>query len=70
MIRPISNHGIELRGSLHGLPLLLGELIFEPLLLGGCLLADLLELSLKVDNSMLFLRYILQQVRPALSPLC
>jgi hypothetical protein len=54
-IQPTSNHGIELRGSLHGLALLLGELIFELLLLGGRRLVDLLELSLKVDNPLLLL---------------
>jgi hypothetical protein len=58
-IRPTSSHGIELRGSLHGLTLLLGELVLEPLLLGGCRLADLLEFSIKVDNPLLLLRRIL-----------
>jgi hypothetical protein len=58
--RPTSSHGIELRGSLHGLVLLLGELILEPLLLDGCRLTDLLELSLKVDNPLLLLRRILK----------
>jgi hypothetical protein len=69
-IRPTSNHGIELRGSLHSFALLLGELILELLLLGGCRLADLLELSLKVDNPLLLLRRIFQQVGPAFGPLC
>jgi hypothetical protein len=59
-----------LRGGLHGLALLLGELVLELLLFGGCRLADLLELSLKVDNPLLFLRRILQQVGPAFGPLC
>jgi hypothetical protein len=59
-----------MRDSLYGLALLLGELVLEPLLLGGCLLADLLELSLKVDNPLLPLRRILQQVGPTFGPLC
>jgi hypothetical protein len=59
-----------LRGGLHGLVLLLGELILESLLFGGCRLAGLLELSLKVDNPLLLLRRILQQVGPAFGPLC
>jgi hypothetical protein len=59
-----------LRGGLHGLALLLGELVLELLHFGGCRLADLLELSLKVDNPLLFLRRILQQVGPAFGPLC
>jgi hypothetical protein len=49
--------------------LLLSELILEPLLLGGCRLADLLELSLKADNPPLFLYLILQQVGPTFGPL-
>jgi hypothetical protein len=69
-IRPTSSHCIELRDSLHGLALLLGELILELLLLSGCRLANPLELSLKVYNLLIFLRRILQQVSPALSPLC
>jgi hypothetical protein len=67
---PTSSHGIELRGSLHGLVLLVSELILELLLLGGCHLVDLLELSLNVNNPLLFLRLILQQVGPAFGPLC
>jgi hypothetical protein len=58
-----------LRGGLHGLALLLSELILEPLLFGGCRLADLLELSLKVDDPLLFLCRILQLVGPAFGPL-
>jgi hypothetical protein len=68
--RPTSSHGIELRGSLHSLALLLGKLVLEPLLLSGCRLAGLLELSLKVNNPLLFLRRIFQQVGPAFGPLC
>jgi hypothetical protein len=49
-----------LRGGLHGLALLLGELSLKPLLFGSCRLADLLELSLKVDDPLLLLRRILQ----------
>jgi hypothetical protein len=59
-----------LRSSLHGLALLLGELVLEPLLLDGCCLADLLELSLKVDNPLLLLRRILQQVGLAFCLFC
>jgi hypothetical protein len=69
-IRPTSSHGIELHGSLHGLALLLDELVLEPLLLGGCRLADLLELALKVDNLLFFPYRILQQVGPTFVPLC
>jgi hypothetical protein len=58
-----------MRDSLYGLALLLGELVLEPLLLGGYRLADLLELSLKVDNLLLPLRRILQQVGPTFGPL-
>jgi hypothetical protein len=56
--------------GLHGLALLLGELVLEPFLFGGCRLTNLLELSLKVDNPLLLLRCILQQVGPAFGPLC
>jgi hypothetical protein len=59
-----------LRSSLHGLALLFGELIVELLFLGGSSLGDLLELSLKVDNSLLLVRRILQRVRPAFGSLC
>jgi hypothetical protein len=69
-IRPISSHSIQLRSSLHGLALLLGELVLEPFLLGGRCLADLLELSLKVDNPLLLLRRIFEQVGMAFDPLC
>jgi hypothetical protein len=69
-IRPTSNRGIKLRSSLHGLALLFGELILEPFLLSGCCLANLLELSLKVDNPLLLLRRILPQVGPAFGPFC
>jgi hypothetical protein len=50
--------------------LLLGKLVFEPLLLCGPRLTDLLELPLKVDNPLLLLYCILQQVVPAMGPLC
>jgi hypothetical protein len=58
-----------LRSSLHGLALLLGELVLEPFLLGGCRLTDLFELSLKVDNMLLLLDCILQQVGLDFGPL-
>jgi hypothetical protein len=69
-IQPTSSHGIKLRDSLHGLALLLSELILEPFLSGGCRLVDLLDISLEVDNPLLLRRLILQQVGPALSSLC
>jgi hypothetical protein len=69
-IRLTSGHGIELRSSLHGLVLLLGELVLEPFLLSGRRLPDLLEFSLKVDNPLPLLGRILQQVGPAFGPLC
>jgi hypothetical protein len=69
-IRPTSSHSIELRSSLHGLALLLGELVLEPFLLGGCRFTDLLEFSLKVDNPLFLLGRILQQVGPAFGPVC
>jgi hypothetical protein len=59
-----------LRGVLHGLALLLGKLILEPFLFGGCRLTDLLELSLKVDDPLLLLRRVLQQVGPTFGSLC
>jgi hypothetical protein len=49
-----------LRSSLHSLALLLGELVLEPFLLSGCRLTDLLELPLKVDDSLLLLCCIFQ----------
>jgi hypothetical protein len=49
-----------LRSSLHDFALLLSELVLELLLIGGRRLADLLELSLKVDNLLLLRRRILQ----------
>jgi hypothetical protein len=67
-IRPTDSRGIELRSSLHGLELLLSELVLEPFLLSGCRLTGLLELSLKVDNPLILLRRILQQVGPAFGP--
>jgi hypothetical protein len=69
-IRLTSGHGIELRSGLHGLVLLLSELVLEPFLLSGRRLTDLLELSLKVDNPLLLLRLIFEQVGPAFGPLC
>jgi hypothetical protein len=59
-----------LHGVLHGLALLLGKLILEPFLFGGCRLTDLLELSLKVDDPLLLLRCVLQQVGPTFGSLC
>jgi hypothetical protein len=69
-IRHTSSHSIELRSSLHGLALLLGELVLEPFLLRGCRLTDLLDLSLKVDDPRLLLRRILQQVGLPFGPFC
>jgi hypothetical protein len=59
-----------LRSGLHGLAPLLGELVLEPFLIGGRRLMDLLELSLEVDNPLFLLLSMLQQVGPALGPLC
>jgi hypothetical protein len=59
-----------LRSGIHGLAPLLGKLVLEPLLIGGCHLTDLLELSFKVDNPLFLLLGMLQQVGPALGPLC
>jgi hypothetical protein len=59
-----------LRSSLHGLALLLGELVLEPFLFGDRHLTDLLELSLRVEDLLLLVRCNFQQVGPALGPLC
>jgi hypothetical protein len=59
-----------LHSSLHDLAPLLGELILKLLLIGGHHLADLLELSLKVDNPLLLRCRIFQQVGTTLGPLC
>jgi hypothetical protein len=56
-----------LRSGLHGLALILGKLVLEAFLLSRRRLRDLLELSLKVDNTLLLVRCILQKVGPALS---
>jgi hypothetical protein len=48
-----------LRSGLHGLALLLGELVLKPLLFGGFRLANLLELSLKVNDLLLLLHCII-----------
>jgi hypothetical protein len=69
-IRPTNSRSVKLRSGLHGLAPLLSELILELLFLGGSSLANLLELSLKVDNPLLLLRRMLQQVGPAFGPLC
>jgi hypothetical protein len=51
--------------------LFFGELILKLLFLGSSSsLADLLELSLNVDNPLLLSRIVLQQVGTALSPVC
>jgi hypothetical protein len=59
-----------MRCDLHGLAPHLGKLILESLLIGGCRLADLLKLLLKVGNPLFLLRRMLQQAGPALGPLC
>jgi hypothetical protein len=59
-IRPTSSRSVKLRSGLHGLVPLLSELILELLFLGGSSLTDLLELLLKVDNSLFLLRRMLQ----------
>jgi hypothetical protein len=59
-----------MRSGLHGLAPFLSELILEPLLVGGCLLTNLPELSLKVGNTLFLLLGMPQLVGPALGPLC
>jgi hypothetical protein len=59
-IRPTNGYGIKLHSSLHGLALLLGKLVLEPLLFGRHHLTDLLELLLKVGNLLLPLLCVLQ----------
>jgi hypothetical protein len=59
-IRPTNGYSIELHSSLHGLALLLGELVLEPLLFGSRRLTDLLELQLKVSNPLFRLHRVLQ----------
>jgi hypothetical protein len=59
-----------LHSSLHSLAPLLGELFLELLLIGGRRPADLLVLSLKIDNPLLLHHRIPQQVGPTLGPLC
>jgi hypothetical protein len=54
ILKPTTSRSVKLRSGLHGLAPLLGELILEPILIGGHRLTDLLELSFKVDN-LLFL---------------
>jgi hypothetical protein len=48
---------------------ILGELIFELLLLHGCCLADLSELLLQLSNSQTCRHCIIQQVDPTISTL-
>jgi hypothetical protein len=69
-IRPTSSRSVKLRSGLLDLAPLLGELILKLLFLSGGSLADLLELLLKVNNPLFLLRRMLQQVGPALGPLC
>jgi hypothetical protein len=64
-----SSHSVKLRGGLHGLAPFLSKLVLEPLLVGGRHLTYLLELSLKVDNTLFFLLGMPQLVGPALGPL-
>jgi hypothetical protein len=69
-LKPTNSCSIKLRSGLHGLAPLLSERILEPLLIGGCRLTNLLELSLKVGNPLFLLLGMPQQVGPALGPLC
>jgi hypothetical protein len=54
-LKPTSSRSVKLHSGLHSIALLLGELVLEPLLIGGCRLTDLLELPLKVDNPLFLL---------------
>jgi hypothetical protein len=69
-VRATNGYSIELRSSLHGLALLLGKIILEPLLLGSRRLTDMLDLLLKVCDLLLPLHCVLQQVDPAFGPFC
>jgi hypothetical protein len=46
---------VKLRSGLHGLAPLLGKIVLEPLLIGGCHLTNFPELSLKVGNTLFLL---------------
>jgi hypothetical protein len=59
-----------LHSGLHDLAPFLGELVLEPLLIGGRRLMDFLELSLNVDNPLFLPLCMLQRVSPSLGPLC
>jgi hypothetical protein len=59
-----------MRSGLHSLAPLLSELVLKPLLISSRCLTDLHELSLKVDKPLFLLIGMLQQVAPALGPLC
>jgi hypothetical protein len=61
---------VKLRSGLHGLAPFLNKLVLEPLLVGGCRLTNLPELSLKVSNTLFLLLGMPQLVGPALGPLC
>jgi hypothetical protein len=63
-----SGHYVELRSGLHDLATFLGKLILEPLLVGGRRFTYLLELSLKVDDTLFFLLCMPQLVGSALGP--
>jgi hypothetical protein len=65
-----SSRSVKLRSGLHGLAPFLSKLVLEPLLVGGCCLTNLPELSLKVGNMLFLLLGMPQLVGPALGPLC
>jgi hypothetical protein len=64
-----SSCSVKLRSGLHGLAPFLSKLVLEPLLVGGCRLTNLPELSLKVGNTSFLLLGMPQLVGPALGPL-
>jgi hypothetical protein len=64
-----NSHNIKLCSGLQGLAPFLSKLVLEPLRVGGRRLTYLLELSLKVNNTLFFLLGTPQLVSPALGPL-
>jgi hypothetical protein len=65
-----SSRSVKLHSGLHGLAPLLSKLVLKPLLIGGCRLTNLPELSLKVGNTLFLLLGMPQLVGPDLGPLC
>jgi hypothetical protein len=69
-LRLTCSRNVKLRSGLHSLAPFLSKLILEPLLVGGCRLTNLPELSLKVGNTSFLLLGMPQLVGPALGSLC